>query len=166
LGAKTLLLVPAVVNERVTYEEAMQRSKAEIASLIPVAEFCGVTIAVENVWNKFLLSPLEFCDYVDAFPSEHFKAYFDVGNIMLYGYPHHWIRTLGPSRLDKVHLKDFQVGPKKFVNLLEGDVPWKEVRRALEDIGYDDYLTVEVPMESVEMVQETARRVDQIIEMV
>lgn len=165
LGANTLLLVPAVVKEEVTYEEAMQRSKAEIAGLVPVAETYGVVIAVENVWNKFLLSPIEFCDYVDSFHSDFLKAYFDVGNIMLYGYPHHWIRSLGASRLAKVHLKDFQVGPKRFVNLLEGDVPWREVVKALREIGYEDYLTVEVGMESVDMVKETARRVEQILEM-
>src|SRR5204863_271645 len=102
VGAESILLVPAVVNEKVRYEEAYTRSQKEIKELIPLAEKYGVIIAVEEVWNKFLLSPLEFARYIDEFNSKWVRAYFDVGNVVIYGYPEDWIRTLG-SRILRVH---------------------------------------------------------------
>ena len=99
VGADTVLLVPAVVNDETSYEDAYQRSQAEIRKLIPEAAEKGVVIALENVWNKFLLSPIEFCQYLDEFESDTITAYFDVGNIVLYGYQQHWIRSLGKSYL-------------------------------------------------------------------
>ena len=94
-GADTVLLVPAVVNPQTSYRDALTRSRAQIQKLIPLAKELGVVIAVEEVWNKFLLSPLEFADYVDGFKSKWVQAYFDVGNVVLFGYPQDWIRTLG-----------------------------------------------------------------------
>jgi hexulose-6-phosphate isomerase len=143
LGTDCVLLVPAVVNDEVTYEEAWKRSVAAIRSMIPTARKLGVVIAVENVWNKFLLSPVEFRSYVDGFKSPWVKAYFDVGNILLYGYPQHWIHTLG-RRIARVHLKDFDVKTRQFVPLREGSLNWPAVRKALADVKYDGYLTAEV----------------------
>jgi L-ribulose-5-phosphate 3-epimerase len=143
VGADAVLLVPGVVNEETTYEEAWERSVEGINALIPAAEAAGVVIAVENVWNKFLLSPIEFAQYVDGFGSPWVQAYFDVGNILLYGYPHHWIRSLG-RRIRKVHIKDFETGSNTWRWLLEGNVPWAEVIRALRDVGYEGYLTAEL----------------------
>ena len=143
LGASAVLLVPAVVNEEVSYEDAMKRSREGIEDLLKTAEELKVVIAVENVWNKFLLSPIEFAEYVDSFESDYLKAYFDVGNILLYGYPEQWIRTLG-KRMVKVHLKDFRVSDRSFVYLLQGNVNWKAVMTALKEVGYDDYLTAEL----------------------
>src|SRR5581483_5481502 len=119
-----VLLVPAVVNQETTYREAWRRSQSVIRKLIPLAEHLQVTIAVEEVWNKFLLSPLEMAKYVDEFHTPWVQAYFDVGNVVLYGYPEDWITTLGP-RIRKVHLKDLKVIHGKvttaqFVNLGEG----------------------------------------------
>ncbi len=145
VGADTVLLVPGVVNEQTTYEEAWKRSTDGIKSLLPVAAEMGVAIAVENVWNKFLLSPMEFVQYVDSFESPWVRAYFDVGNILLYGFPHHWIRSLG-KRIAKVHIKDFETGSNTWRWLLEGSVPWAEVIKALRDVGYDGYLTAELPL--------------------
>jgi len=108
LGTDCVLLVPAVVTPDVSYEEAWKRSRAAIRKMIPTARKLGVVIAVENVWNKFLLSPIEFKAYVDSFKSQWVAAYFDVGNILLYGYPQQWIRTLG-RRIKRVHLKDFDL---------------------------------------------------------
>jgi hexulose-6-phosphate isomerase len=164
IGADAILLVPAVVTSEVTYEDAYRRSRGEIAKLIEPAEEAGVAIAIENVWNRFLLSPIEFARYIDDFGSPSIRAYFDVGNIMLYGFPHHWIRTLG-SRICKVHLKDFRVGPKEFVDILEGDVPWRDVMKALKDVGYDGYLTIEVSYGKPEEVMEASKKLDRIIEM-
>jgi len=145
VGADTVLLVPAVVNERVTYEEAYERSQAEIRELAKIAEGKHIFIAIENVWNKFLLSPIEFARYIDEFESDYIVAYFDVGNIMLYGYPQHWIRTLG-KRIKKVHVKGFDTNKRIFTYLYEGNMDWKAVRKAFKDVGYDDYLTAELPI--------------------
>ena len=143
LGADTVLLVPAIVNENVGYGDAYKRSQEHIRKLLPLAEKLEIVIAVENVWNKFLLSPLEFARYVDEFDSPWLRAYFDVGNVILYGYSQDWIRTLG-KRTVKIHLKDFKRKGYQWTNLLEGDVNWKQVRQALEEVGYDGFLTPEL----------------------
>ena len=141
--ADTVLLVPAVVNPDITYEQAYERSQKEIKELAKLAEELKIYIAIENVWNNFLLSPIEFARYVDEIDSEYVAAYFDVGNIMLYGFPQHWIRTLG-SRIKKVHVKGFRVGAKLFTYLLDSDINWKEVMKAFDDISYDNYITAEM----------------------
>jgi len=160
-GADTVLLVPAVVNPKTTYQEAYARSQPQIKRLIPLAQELGVVIAVEEVWNKFLLSPLEFARYVDEFNSPWVKAYFDVGNVVLYGYPQDWIRALG-RRIVKFHLKDFKSETKQFVPLREGSIDWPEVRRAIGEIGYHGYLTVELPAGDEAYLREVSRRVDKI----
>jgi len=162
LGTDCVLLVPAVVNEQTTYEEAMARSKAAIRKLIPTARKLGVAIAVENVWNKFLLSPIEFRDYVDSFKSPWVKAYFDVGNIVLYGYPQHWIRTLG-RRIARVHLKDFDAKARQFVPLREGSIVWPAVRKALADIRYNGFLTAEVAGGDEAHLRRVSEAMDKII---
>ena len=146
IGAHTVLLVPAVVNDQITYEESYARSQAEIRKLISPAEEKGLKISIENVWNKFLLSPMEFVRYIDEFESAHVGAYFDVGNIVLYGYPQHWIRSLG-SRIDKVHIKGFNADERRFTYLIEDcTIDWNTVMAALADVGYDDYMTAELPI--------------------
>lgn len=163
LGTDCVLLVPAVVNEQVTYEEAWTRSRAAIRRLLPTAERLGVRIAVENVWNKFLLSPIEFKDYVESFKNKWLKAYFDVGNILLYGYPQHWIRTLARRRLARVHIKDFDLATKQFVPLREGDVDWPAVRQALEDIRYNGTITAEVQGGDEKTLRSVSTAMDKII---
>lgn len=144
-GADTVLLVPAVVTDAVTYEQAWIRSQAEILELLKVAEEKKVAIGIENVWNRFLLSPIEFAHYVDQFNSPYVNAYFDVGNICLYGLPHHWIRTLG-SRIGKVHVKGFDTRNRQFTpTLLGGNIPWGAVIEAFHKVGYDGWLTAEMP---------------------
>lgn len=144
VGADTVLVVPGVVNEDTPYEVAWERSLDAMKRLAPVAEQAKVCLCIENVWNKFLLSPREMNEFIGAVGSPWVQAYFDVGNILAYGYPDQWIRSLGP-RLRKVHLKGFQVAQHRFVYLLEGDVPWPKVMRALGEVGYDGYLTAEMP---------------------
>ena len=104
-------------------------------------------IGIEEVWNRFLLSPLEMARYVDELDSPWAKAYFDVGNVVLYGYPQDWIRTLGP-RIVRVHLKDFSMdrgkGTFAWKNLGEGDIDWPAVRQAFADIGFAGYMTTEL----------------------
>lgn len=166
VGADTVLLVPGVVNEKTTYEEAWDRALEEIRKLAPVAEANRVYLGIENVWNKFLLSPLEFTRFIDAVGSEYVQAYFDCGNILLYGYPQHWILSLG-KRIKKIHVKDFIVSKRDFTYLLHGDVPWKAIREALQAIGYDDYITVELPPYPQcpeQMVYDSSRQLDRILE--
>jgi len=144
MGASAVLLVPGVVNDEVTYEKAWERSLAEIKDIAKAAEQEKVYVAIENVWNKFLLSPIEFKQFIKEANSPFVKAYFDCGNILFYGYPQHWLRTLG-SLVVKIHVKGFNNYPKvAFTRSLKSDVPWKAVRQALTDIGYQDYVTVEI----------------------
>jgi len=151
-GGTTVLLVPAVVNERISYEAAYVRSQEEIRKLLPVAEETGVKIALENVWNNFLLSPLEAARYVDEFESPMIGWYFDVGNVVRYGWPEHWIRTLG-SRILKVDIKEYSREKQQEegiwkgfqVELTEGDCNWPEVNKALAEIGYSGWGSAEVP---------------------
>ena len=150
MGVDTILVVPGIVNDTIAYDEAYERAKSILRKVAPAAQELGVAIGVENVWNKFLLSPLEFARFIDEVNTESgtdsIGAYFDVGNILQYGYPDQWIRILG-KRIKKIHVKDFKTGignGRAFCNPLQGDVPWARVRVALEEIGYDEYITAEV----------------------
>jgi hexulose-6-phosphate isomerase len=167
-GAETVLLVPAVVDPQVTYREAWTRSQKQIRKLIPLAEELKVIIAIEEVWNKFLLSPLEMPKYVDEFESPWVKSYFDVGNVVFYGYPQDWIHNLG-KRIAKVHLKDFKItGPGfgdgyRFVNLGEGDIDWAAVRKAFADVGYTGYATTELEGGDEAYLRDVGQRVDRLV---
>ena len=162
MGAETVLLVPAIVTETVGYDDAYKRSQENIRKLLPLAEEMRVVIAVENVWNKFLLSPLEFARYVDEFDSPWLKAYFDIGNVIIFGFAQDWIRTLG-KRIVKIHLKDFKRSGYKWTNLLEGDVNWPEVRRALDEIGYEGFMTTELSGGDEAYLTDLSKRIDRII---
>lgn len=164
-GADTVLLVPAVVNPGTSYGDAWKRSQDQIRRMIPLAEKLKVIIAVEEVWNKFLLSPLEFARYVDDFQSPWVRAYFDVGNVVLYGYPQDWIRTLG-KRIAKLHFKDFKFAKRQaeFVNLREGEIDWKAIHAALTEIGYKGSATVELAGGDPAYLQDVSKRVDLILE--
>ena len=163
-SADAVLLVPAIVNEDVSYADAYKRSQENIHKIIPTAKELKISIAVENVWNKFLLSPLEFARYVDEFQSPWLRAYFDVGNVILFGFSQHWIRTLG-KRIVKIHLKDFKRKGYQWTNLLDGDVNWPEVKKSLVEIGYDDYLTTELRSGDENYLKDLCKRVDKIINM-
>jgi len=136
-GSDVVLIVPAVVNPQTSYRDAWTRSQAQIRKLIPLAQELGVVIGIEEVWNRFLLSPLEMATYIDEFKNSTIQAWFDVGNVVLYGYPQDWIRTLG-KRIVKLHVKDFKRKENgyEWVNLGDGDVDWTAVRQALAKIGY------------------------------
>lgn len=163
-GADTVLLVPAVVSPDTSYKDAWTRSQTQIRKLLPLAEELKVVIAVEEVWNKFLLSPLEFSRYVDEFQSPWVRAYFDVGNVVFYGYPQDWISTLG-KRIAKLHIKDFRFRNRttEFVALREGDIDWKAIHRALSQTGYSGIATVELPAGDKAYLQEVSKRFDMIL---
>ncbi|MEN6335107.1 MAG: sugar phosphate isomerase/epimerase family protein [Phycisphaerales bacterium] len=164
LGAGAVLLVPAVVTEEVGYGEAYSRSQKNIRTLLPLAAELKVTIAVENVWNKFLLSPLEFARYVDEFDHPWLRAYIDVGNMILFGFAQDWLRTVG-KRIVRIHLKDFRRKGYEWTNLLDGDVNWPQVRKALAEIGYRGYLTTELAAGDAAYLADLAGRIDKIISM-
>jgi L-ribulose-5-phosphate 3-epimerase len=149
-GASSVLLVPAVVTKEVSYADAYARSVAEISKAIPLAESLGVMIAIENVWNRFLLSPLEAVAYVDAFKSPLVRWHLDAGNVANTGWPEHWIQTLGP-RIVQVHIKEYsrkvrdEKGPYAGfrVDLFDGDCDWPTVMGALDAVGYNGWLIAE-----------------------
>ncbi len=143
LDAGAILLHPGQLTPQGTYEDAWNGLLAELKELAPIAEAHKSAIGVENVWNKFLLSPREMAEFIDAVGSEWVGTYLDTANMMAYGYPEHWVRSLG-HRIKKVHLKDFKRSEHKFVNLLDGDTDWKTLMKEFRDIGYDGYLVHEV----------------------
>lgn len=153
LGCESILVIPGVVNASfanptriIDYETTYTRSLEALQELKETAEQYKVEIALENVWNKFLLSPMEFRDFIDKVGSDYVGSYFDVGNAMLTGYPEQWIKILG-KRIKKVHFKDFRtaVGTLDgFVDLLAGDVNYPAVTAALEEIGYDGWVSAEM----------------------
>jgi len=162
IGATTVLLVPAVVNEEVGYADAYKRSQQHVRELLPLAEELEVVIAIENVWNKFLLSPIEFARYLDEFESPWVRAYCDVGNMILFGYAQDWIRVLG-NRIIKLDLKDFSRKDYKFVNLGDGDVNWPEVKAALEEIGFEGWMTSEVGGGDEPYLTDMVQRIDRLL---
>ncbi len=165
--ADAVLLVPAVVDPATSYRDAWSRSQRVIRErLLPLAGQLQVTIAVEEVWNRFLLSPLEFARYVDEFDSPFVRAYFDVGNVVFYGYPQDWIHTLG-ARIVRVHLKDFRLdrpnGRFTWTNLGEGDIDWPAVRGALSAIDYRGYVTTELAAGDAGYLRDVSDRVDRLL---
>ncbi|MBS0197903.1 MAG: sugar phosphate isomerase/epimerase [Planctomycetes bacterium] len=143
LGVASILLVPGVVNEKQPYDQAWELTQAEIRKALPLARECGVKIAIENVWNNFLLSPLEAARYVDEFKDPMVAFHFDIGNVINYGYPDQWVRVLG-KRIAKLHIKDFSRKKRNDeglwkgfdVQLGEGDAGWASVMKALDEVGY------------------------------
>jgi hexulose-6-phosphate isomerase len=163
-GSDAVLLVPAVVNAQTSYRDAWSRSQAEIRKLIPLAADLKIVIAIEEVWNKFLLSPLEMATYIDEFHSPWIKAWFDVGNVLLYGYPQDWIRALG-KRIVKVHLKDFKRSEDGYawVNLGDGDVDWPAVRQAFAEVGYAGSAVTELEKGDEAYLRDVSNRVDRLL---
>ena len=156
-GATTVLLVPAVVTEKVSYQEAWDRSQANIRKLIPYAAEKKIAIVIENVWNKFLLSPLEFARYIDEFDSPWVGAQFDVGNVVEFGYPQEWIRVLG-KRIYKLDIKEYGRKNRFGYKLGEGDVNWAAVREAIAAIDFHGYCAAEMRGGDAEYLRDLHRR--------
>jgi hexulose-6-phosphate isomerase len=163
-GSDAVLLVPGVVNAQTSYREAWTRSQEQIRKLIPSAEESKITIAIEEVWNKFLLSPLEMKQYIQEFQSPWIKAWFDTGNVLLYGYPQDWIRSLGKS-IVKLHIKDFKRKEDGYswVNLGDGDADWAEVRKALVETGYTGSAIAELKGGDEVYLRDLSRRMDRLV---
>lgn len=177
LGTGTILVVPGLVGADfipgspvIPYDAAYDRALEFIASAAPYAMACGIVIGIENVWNKFLLSPLEMRSFIDSCGSPFVKSYFDVGNVLVHGYPEHWIRILG-TRIARIHVKDFKMSVGNingFTDLLAGDVNFPEVVKALVEIGYDSFITAEMNgyrHYSDQLIDNTSAAMDRILAM-
>ena len=171
LGGNTVLVVPGVVNEKVPYEQAYITSQNSIRELIPFAEKTGMQIALENVWNNFLLSPLEAKRFIDEINHPLVGWYFDIGNVLRYGWPEHWIRTLN-RRIMKLHIKEFSrelMNSKGLwegfkVDLLKGDNNWPVVMKAVSEINHQGgWLTAEVPGGDRNHLKQISAQMDEII---
>ena len=152
------------------YDDAWRWTRDALQAVTPHAEQHDVTLAIENVWNKFLLSPQEMRQMIDEVGHPLIGTYFDVGNCILYGYPEQWVGILG-SRIKKVHVKDFKravATGQGFCQLLDGDANYAAVMRELRSTGYDDYLTSEVSVGNMpdgQGIADTAGRLDRILAM-
>jgi hexulose-6-phosphate isomerase len=165
LDAGAVLLVPGVVAADVRYADVYRRSQDQIRKLLPLAKELKVIIAIENVGNRFLLSPLEMARYVDEFRSPWIRSYFDIGNVVSTGYPQDWIRTLG-KRVCRVHIKRFEPGTDhpKFdpKDRRTQGIDWPDVRKALNEVGYSGWITAEVKSGDENYVKEVSARMDRI----
>lgn len=172
LGGDTVLVVPGVVNEKVSYEQAYKNSLDSIRKLIPQVEKTGVKIGLENVWNNFILSPLEARDFVDTIGHPLIGWYLDIGNILRYGWPKDWIEVLD-NRILKVHVKGFSREKmnneglsKGFVDLLEGDINWPAVMQALRDVNYKgQWIRAEVKGGDRNRLKKISHQMDKLIEL-
>ena len=174
LNCGALLLVPGRLGDgarfRVGYQATWELFTAELKKCIPAAEKARVLLTPENVWNKFLVSPLEMRAFVDQFQSPWLQTHFDIGNVMQFGYPQDWILTLG-SRVKRIHVKDYKLSrgaeQGRFVGLLEGDVDWKEVMAALVKVGYRGFLSPEIGHDpnDPEQLRKVSQALDKILAM-
>jgi hexulose-6-phosphate isomerase len=170
LGASAVLLHPGQLRPETRYDQAWEWTRDALTAVAPHAERHGVTLAIENVWNKFILSPMEMQRMIDEVGHPSIGVYFDVGNCILYGYPEQWVAILGP-RIKKVHVKDFKrsvATGQGFCQLLDGDADYAAVIAELRRAGYDDYLTSEVSVRNMpegQGIHDTAQRIDQILAM-
>lgn len=171
LGGDTVLVVPGVVNEKVPYGVAYRNALDSVRKLIPCVEKTGMKIGLENVWSNFILSPIEAARFVDEINHPLIGWYFDIGNILRYGWPEHWIEVLN-RRIVKLHAKEFSRGKmndeglwKGFeVDLLEGDNNWPVVMKALKDIDYKGgWLTVELSAGDRDYLQKVSKQMDTIL---
>lgn len=168
LGGNCVLIVPGVVTEKHDYETCYQLSMEAFKEVADFAKANQITIGVENVWNKFLLSPLEMRQFIDEIDHSHVKVYFDAGNVLQFGFPQHWIRVLG-DRIVKVHIKDFDRGIGNitgFTPLLQGDMDWRTLLIALKEINYTDEITCELSPYKTNPIQlafDTSKAMDYIL---
>lgn len=167
VGAETVLLVPGVVKEGVTYTQCWERSQTEIRKAIPLAEKCGVKIAIEVVWNNFITQPEQLVEYVDSFKSPWVGAYFDCSNMIRYGVSSaDWIRKLGKRMLKfdfkGFSLKRYNTKLNPWVDIGEGDENWPEILKALAEIGYEGWATAEVQGGGEDTLRKISRQMDKV----
>ncbi len=172
-GATSVLVVAGKVDGNNPYDQVYRRQQDRIQAALPYAEKAGVKLLIENVWNNFLLSPLEMARFIDEMDSPAVGVYFDVGNVVRFGWPEHWIRILG-KRIVKLDVKEYSRQKQKDeglwkgfqVEIGEGDCNWPAVRAALADTGYTSgWATAEVPGGDRKRLADIARRMDKVLEL-
>lgn len=163
VGVETVLIVLGQLPPDLGYEEAYDNALDSMRRLAPAAEMAGVNLAIEYVWNKFLLSPLEFCQFLDEVDSPRVGFYFDPGNMCAFSYPKQWLRLLS-DHLMAVHMKDFKRDGFEWVPLGEGDVDFPGVMAELHSTGYEGALVSEVS-QGVASLEESAKEIDRIKEL-
>jgi len=162
LGMDGVLVVPGAVTPEVHYDDGYSRALEAFSDLAPFAEDIGVTIAIEYVWNKFLLSPLEWRSFLGEIGSERIGLFFDTGNMTIFGFPEQWVKIIG-NGVKKVHFKDFR-RPTEWTPLLEGDVDFPAVMAELRKIGFDGCCLSEVSP-GIAPLEDTAAAIRKILEM-
>ena len=171
-GASSVLVVAGRVSKQTSYEQNYRESQAWIREAIPLAQKHGLRLLIENVWNNFLLSPLEAARYIDEFETDTVGSYFDVGNVVRFGWPEQWIRILG-KRIGKLDIKEYSREKQKNeglwkgfeVEIGDGDCDWPAVRQALGEINYTGWATAEVPGGDRTRLREIAERMDRALEL-
>lgn len=172
-GTDSVLFVPGTVNDNMSYDDCWKRSTESLKKVLPTAKKLKVNICIENVWNNFILSPIEACNYIDQFKSSNVKFYFDCGNIFVYGWPEQWIKILG-KRIGRIHIKEFskkmaesQGKWKGFnVKLTEGDIDWQKVMNEVRKVYSNTWLTTEQKSgSSLEDLKDLSSRFDKIIQL-
>ena len=168
LGGDTVLVVPGLVKQTESYDDCYDRALAALKELAPYAEANEIYIGIENVWNKFLLSPIETRDFIDKIDSPFVGMYFDAGNVLQFGFPEQWVRILG-NRIKKIHVKDFNTGIGNiygFTTLLNGSLNWVHLVEAIHEIGYTGPLTCELSAyteNGQQIAYDTSRALDYIV---
>lgn len=172
-GGTSVLVVAGRVDQNNPYDVVYQQQQAKLRKHLPYAEKQGIKLLVENVWNNFLLSPLEMARFIDELDSPAAGVYFDVGNVVRFGWPEQWIRILGP-RIGKLDIKEYSRQKQKDeglwkgfqVEITEGDCNWPEVRQALKEIGYTQgWATAEVKGGDRQRLQDISERMDRALDL-
>ncbi|REJ83129.1 MAG: sugar phosphate isomerase/epimerase [Planctomycetota bacterium] len=166
-GGTSVLVVAGRVNKETPYDENYRVWSDLLKENAPYAEDKGIRLLVENVWNNFLLSPLEMAQFIDEIDSPVVGVYFDLGNVVRFGWPDQWIRILGPriGKLDiKEYSRDLQQNEGLYkgfnVEIGEGDVDYPACLQALDEIGFEGWATAEVKGGGRERLAEIAQRMD------
>jgi hexulose-6-phosphate isomerase len=175
LGAKTWLIHPGQLRPDIPYDDCYKFSVEGLNALKKQAEMTHLRIGLENVWNKFLMSPLEAVRLATEVNSPMVGIWFDIGNCVPFAYPEQWLRILGAKHTVGIHIKDFKRGPNDnfgtydgFVPLFHGSVNWRAVMRQLVANGFDDYLVTEVSLGQQPLpdaLKEISRQLDVLLEL-
>lgn len=169
-GASSVLVVAGRVNEKKSYSDNYKEWQPIIKQAATYAKDNGIMLLVENVWNNFLLSPLEMAGFIDEMDSDAVGVYFDVGNVVRFGWPEHWIPALG-NRIKKLDIKEYSRQKQRDeglwkgfgVKIGEGSIDWPKVVQELEKINFQGWATAEVPGGGKEELADIASRMNRVL---
>jgi hexulose-6-phosphate isomerase len=168
-GATSVLIVVRPKPDG-SFLDNYERTQETIRQAIPYAEKKHIHLLIENIWNTFLIEPLTMARYIDELDSPYVKAYFDVGNVVRWGWPQHWIEVLG-KRIVKIHIKEYNLkvamsegmGKGFAFPIGHGSIDWKRVRDELTKISYRGWATAEVNGGNRERLAEISKQMDQVL---